>query len=108
MAYDNSAIGVADEDDIAQLFPNHEIGDIVYMGVEADLAAQKMGAVSQTRQCWREHTVCSSRQQTSHTSPTPAPLPRTVDQDVIAHSKPHDVISIISVHMGRCFGRMKD
>src|SRR5260221_14743598 len=55
------------------------------MGVEADVAAQEMGAFSDSRQRRREHPVRTGRQQAAHARPAPATMPRAVDQDVICH-----------------------
>src|SRR5260370_37881053 len=55
------------------------------MGVEADVAAQEMGAFSATRQRRREHPMRSGRQQAAHARPAPTTMPRAVDQDVICH-----------------------
>jgi hypothetical protein len=49
VACDETAVGMSDQDDVAQVLPNHEIGHIGDMGVEADVAAQEMGAFSDTR-----------------------------------------------------------
>src|SRR6202035_4521936 len=47
VARDDTTVGSSDQDDVAQVLPNHEIGDIRDMGVEADVAAQEVGAFSE-------------------------------------------------------------
>jgi hypothetical protein len=44
VAHDDTAVGVSDQDDVAQVLPDREIGDIRDMGAEVDVAAQEMGA----------------------------------------------------------------
>ena len=85
MACNDAAIGVSDEDDVAWVLQHHEIGHIRDMGVEADVAAQEMGAFSDTGQRRREHPVRACRQQVTHARPTPAAMPRAVDYDVVGH-----------------------
>jgi hypothetical protein len=76
---------VSDQDDVAQVLPDQEIGDIRDMGAEVDVAAQEMAAFSDTRQRRRKHPMRTGRQQATHARPAPAPMPRAVDQDVIGH-----------------------
>jgi hypothetical protein len=85
VAHDGPAVGSSDQDDVAQVLPNHEIGNIRDMGVEADVAAQEVGAFSEACQRRREHLVPRGRQQATHAGPAPAATPRAVDQDVVGH-----------------------
>jgi hypothetical protein len=66
VARDETAIGMSDQDDVPQFLSTHEIGDIRDMGVEADVAAQKVGALSDPSQRRREHAVSLSSQQVTH------------------------------------------
>ncbi|HWS63638.1 MAG TPA: hypothetical protein VN325_12855, partial [Steroidobacteraceae bacterium] len=63
----------------------HEIGNVRNVGVETDITAQQMGALSKTRQRRREHAVACFSQQTTNARPAPAAMPRAVDQDEISH-----------------------
>ena len=55
--YDGTAVGMSNQDDVAQVFPNQEINDIQDMGFETDAAAQEMGPFSETRQRRRKDFV---------------------------------------------------
>jgi hypothetical protein len=76
---------MSDQDDVAELFPSHEVGDISDVGVEAYVMAQEMRTFSKTDERRRKHPVPFGCQQAAHASPAPTAMERAVDQNVIGH-----------------------
>ena len=55
-----------DQNDVTQIFPSDEVGNILHVSLETHFAAQKTGAVRKARQGRCEYLVPLRRQPLSH------------------------------------------
>jgi hypothetical protein len=85
MANNATTIGGADQDDIAQLFPDQKIRNVLNMSSQADVPAEKMRAFAQTGQRRRKHLVTRGRQLVTNAFQGPTAAPRAVDKNVCRH-----------------------
>jgi hypothetical protein len=83
-----SAVGMAAQNDVVELFHVEHAENVVDMTFEIDTGARQMGAVTETGQSRGEDRVALRAEDVRHPAPAPAAVPRAVYQQIGRHVFP--------------------
>ena len=72
---DEAAVGVADQNDIREIFGAHQVRDVLDMGGGVDGGRMEMRAFAQSRERWGQHMVAARAEDLGNASITPAAVP---------------------------------
>ncbi len=83
---DHPAIGMADQDRIAQILPEQQVDDIVDMRIEIDAVMDLVGMLAHSGQRRRIDDVPPGLEQPRHWLVAPTAMPAAVDQNKCRHA----------------------
>jgi hypothetical protein len=72
---------MSNENEVAQLLSFNNGKNVFHVGLQRNVLGEEMCAIPHSGEGWRENPVPTSHENIGHTTPTPAPVPRTMHQD---------------------------
>lgn len=75
---------MAHEHHVVQILPLQDVHDIPDVRFESNTSVEKMGALAEAGERWREHYVTALSEPIGHPTPAPASAPASVDENEVA------------------------
>jgi hypothetical protein len=71
---------MSNENEVAQLLSFNNGKYVLHVGLQRNVLGEEMRAISHSGEGWRENPMPASYENIGHTTPAPAPVPRTMHQ----------------------------